>query len=69
MKKVIVDAVLRKKLLGLQQPLEICDEAGRVLGRILPLQPHLTEAELQRREQEVDYPTADVIAYLKKQGV
>jgi hypothetical protein len=47
-------------LYDLSQPLEICDESGRVLARVLPtidrsqyeeLEPQISREELQRRKQ------------------
>lgn len=43
MGKLILDAELRKKLNDGRTPLEVCDEAGNVIGHYLP------EEELQRR--------------------
>lgn len=37
MTKVILDEALRKKLNGLNEELELCDESGRTLGRFLPI--------------------------------
>jgi hypothetical protein len=73
--KVILDAQLKGKLLNLSQPLELCDESGRVLGRVFPapdlssyepLEPQVSEEELDCREQanEKCYTTAEVLAYL-----
>jgi hypothetical protein len=36
MTRIILDAEMRNKLLNLSQPLELCDEAGHVLGRVMP---------------------------------
>ena len=75
MTKVILDAAQRRKLLDLTQPLEIWDESGRLLGRFIPIldssrckgvEPQLSEEELQRREQEPDYSTEEVLDYLEK---
>jgi hypothetical protein len=77
MTRVIVDEVLRSKLHNLSQPLELCDESGRVLGRVFPTldlsqyepwEPQVSEEELDRREQanEKRYTTAEVLAYLEK---
>ena len=74
--KVTVDDLLRTRLHNLTEPLELCDEAGRVLGRFVPLidpsewepvSPAASEAELDRREQanEKRYTTAEVLAYLE----
>jgi hypothetical protein len=72
-----MDAMLRSKLQNLSQPLELCDDDGRVVGRVYPtpnlarcapLQPQVSEEELDRREQsnEKRYTTAEVLAYLEK---
>jgi hypothetical protein len=77
MTRVIVDEVLRSKLHNLSLPLELCDESGRVLGRVFPavdlsqhepLEPQVSEEELDRRERanEKRYTTAEVLAYLEK---
>jgi len=77
MTKVILDADLRSKLLNLNQPLELCDESGRVLARLLPtvdaslyeeLEPQVSREELQRRKQNKGqtYTTAEVLAYLEQ---
>jgi len=36
MGKVILDDVLRAKLNGLSEQMEVCDESGRTLGHFLP---------------------------------
>jgi hypothetical protein len=65
MGKVILDAELRTRLNGLNEPLEVCDESGRTVGHFLPLEtfddlyyaalaaesPHSKE-ELRRRHRE-----------------
>ena len=76
MTRVIVDETLRSKLHDFAQPLELCDKSGRVLGRLIPaldlseyepLEPQVSEEELDRREQETEsYTTAEVLAYLEK---
>jgi hypothetical protein len=59
----------------LAESLELCDETGRVLAFVVPApeivlgpggEPVLTEEELQRREQEPDYSTEEVLAYLER---
>lgn len=35
MTRVIVDAQLRGKLLDFSEPLDLCDEAGRIVGRFI----------------------------------
>ncbi len=75
MTRVILDTVLREKLLDLAQPLELCDESGQVLAHLLPainpavyegLEPQINREELQRRKQNKGktYTTAEVLARL-----
>lgn len=76
MTRIILDPELRSKLLDLVEPLELCDQEGRVLARLLPamdpychegLQPTISREELQRRKQnkEKTYTTAEVLAHLE----
>jgi hypothetical protein len=75
MTRVIVNETLRSMLHNFSQPLELCDESGRVLGRVFPtpdlsqyepIGPQISKEELQRRKQskEKRYTTAEVLAYL-----
>ena len=77
MTQIIVDATMRAMMHDFRQPLELCDESGRVLAQVTPIltaserqrmePPPLSEEELQRREhEEGDYSTAEVLAYLEK---
>ena len=75
MTKFIIDAALRSKLHNLTEPLELCDESGRILGHIFPAsdlseydltEPPISEDELQRREQSDEwYTTEQVLQRLK----
>jgi hypothetical protein len=75
MTQILLDEALRTKLLNLAQPLELIDETGRVVGRVLPAvdlsqyepwEPELDEEELRRREKSDKwYTTAQVLAHLK----
>ncbi|HJT77265.1 MAG TPA: hypothetical protein VJ739_08685 [Gemmataceae bacterium] len=75
MTRILVDEVLRGKLCNLTEDLELCDESGRVLARVLPeldlskyepWEPPMDEEELQRREQSTEwYTTEEMLAYLK----
>jgi hypothetical protein len=57
---------------------ELCDESGRVLGRVLPavnmaewepLTPELSEEELQRREEESEsFSTEEMLEHLEGLG-
>lgn len=79
MTKITVDAELRSKLLNLTQPLELCDESGQVLARVLlaidpalheGLEPRISREELLRRKQNKGktYTTAEVLAHLTHIG-
>jgi hypothetical protein len=63
MSKVILDPQLRAKLNGLHERLELCDEAGKSVGRFLPedhyrqlvytwANAQVTDEELQRAADE-----------------
>jgi hypothetical protein len=76
MTRIILDATLRSKLPDLSQPLELCDESGKVVARVTPVfdpseyepqePPPLSEEELRRREKSDRwYTTEQVLAHLK----
>jgi len=75
MTRITVDEVLRARLLNLSQPLELCDESGQVLARVVPetslveleaWEPPIDEEELRRREQSDRwYTTKQVLEHLK----
>jgi hypothetical protein len=73
----MLDAATLSKLHNMREPLEICDESGRVLGSLrpavdlseyTPLEPQVSDEELRRRSQSKGngYTTAEVLAYLEK---
>ena len=77
MTRVILDEALRSKLHNLAEPLELCDESGRVLGHLYPeydlskyeqWEPPMSEEEFRRLVQsnEPCYTTAEVLACLKE---
>jgi hypothetical protein len=77
MTRVTIDAVLRSKLHGLSEPLELCDESGQVVARLFPvsdlsqcepLEPQVSDEELLRRSgaDQKTYTTAEVLAHLEK---
>jgi hypothetical protein len=35
--RIVVDAEMREQLKDLTEPLDLCDESGRVLGRLIPV--------------------------------
>lgn len=76
MTRITLDSDLRSKLLDLSRPLELCDESGRVLARLLPtldpsqfegLEPQISREELELRKQHKGktYTTAEVLAHLE----
>jgi hypothetical protein len=75
MTRVIVDEALRSRLFNLSEPLELCDESGKVLAHMLPVaelsayepwEPPMSEEELRRREQSQKWYTGEqVLARLK----
>jgi CRISPR/Cas system-associated endonuclease Cas1 len=76
MSKVTVDTALLNKLRDLEGPVELCDQAGHILGQFFPkldatkhnLKPQISEEEIQRRKNSEDktYATAEVLARLEK---
>ncbi len=76
MTRVMVDDTLLSKLHNLSEPLDLCDQWGRVLARVTPLldasdyepwEPPMSEEELRRRETSANWFTSDqVLAHLKK---
>ena len=80
MTRVTVDADLRKKLLNFTKPLELCDESGVVLAKLVPctseidpndwidLTPEVTDEEILREIEsgEETYSTEELIAEIKK---
>jgi hypothetical protein len=75
MTRVTVDSDLRTRLLDLREPLVLCDESGKVIGEVTPLQnclppgyvePPLSEEEWKRRQEGPDYSIDEVIAKLEQ---
>lgn len=76
MTRIVIDADTRRKLLDLNSSLELCDESGKVLARVIPrfdpseyegLEPQVSEEELRRRVENPGrtHTTAEVLAYLE----
>ena len=73
MTRITLDAETRTKLLELRVPLELCDETGEVLARVIPqrdnssLEPQIPREEIERRKQHRSkgYSTAEVLAHLE----
>jgi hypothetical protein len=79
MTRVTVDAQVRKLLLNFTKPLDLCDESGSLLGKLIPIKPEtgeddwidltpdLTDEEL---EKEIDsgesWSTEELIAEIKR---
>jgi hypothetical protein len=78
MTRITLDAATLAKLHNLSEPLELCDEAGNVLGRVtpsviplgwVPVSPDVAEEELDRREHSKEwYTTAEVLDHLRRLG-
>ena len=75
MTRVIVDAQLRGKLLDFSEPLDLCDEEGRIVGRFIPLgtlpppgytEPPLSDEQWKRRQEGPGYSTDEVISRLEQ---
>jgi len=77
MTQIILDASVSSQLHSLTHAVELCDPAGQVLGRFVPLidlseweplSPDVSEEELERRAKsnEKRYTTAEVLAQLEK---
>lgn len=73
MTRIIVDDKLLTQLRNLSEPLELCDAAGRLLGRVIPSgimdfeEPPIPEDELRRREASTEwFTTEQVLEHLKK---
>jgi len=72
MSRLTVDSVTLAKLQGLSQPMDVCDEQGRVLGHFVPYGDGCSSAavELDIAEEELDRraanfhgrPLADLVA-------
>lgn len=75
MTRVTINDNLRGMLGDLSEPLELCDESGRVLARVTPVpdrseyeawEPPIGDEELRRRERSGKwYSTEEVLAHLK----
>jgi hypothetical protein len=76
MTRIVLDPEIREKLHNLTEPLELCDEAGRVLAHLTPAissslnettEPRISREELLRRKQNKGKTstTAEVLAYLE----
>ena len=68
MNRIVLDAALLQKLGDLKEAAELCDESGRVLGKLYPVfnlddyeawVPPMDEEELRRREESNDWITTD----------
>ena len=76
MTRIVMDAVLREKLNGLNEIVELCDASGQVLARVVPtamqvrpedLIPPIDEEEIERRRNSTSpsYTTEEVLRHLE----
>jgi hypothetical protein len=77
--RITVDKEMREKLLNFSRPLELCNEAGMILARLVPstplsnpedweeLTPMPTDEDIQRRidSNERTYSTQELIEKIK----
>jgi hypothetical protein len=77
MTRITLDAEQRQKFMDFREPLEICDESGTLRARLVPVLdpsryepvvPEISEEELERRRQEPEISTAEVLARLRDDG-
>lgn len=75
MTQIVVTDTLRALLHDLSQSVELTDASGRVLARVIPVldpanyepvEPDLSPEERERRRQEPDFSTAEVLAHLER---
>ena len=76
MVRVTIDDAFRSKLGGLDSPLELCDEAGHVVGHFIPQQDRsiyegvespVSDEELERRfREESGRPLEDIVRDLER---
>ena len=77
MARITLEGSLASQLIGITQPVELCDSAGRVFGRFVPLVDQsqwepitadISEEELERRSKSSErrYKLAEVQAHLEK---
>jgi hypothetical protein len=81
MTRIKIDAELKKKLLYFQSPIELCNEAGQVIARVIPstpfndpdnweeLTPPISDEELERRinSDEPTLTTQELLDQLRRQ--
>ena len=75
MTRVTIDSATTEKLAGVRDVVELCDESGRVLARVIPLpdlydyepwEPPIDEEEMRLRENSTEwYTTEEVLAHLR----
>ena len=73
MTRIVIDDVLRQKLNGLGESVELCDASGRVVARVTPLEtatyvgrePRISEEEREER-RKYDGPMRTTTEVLKR---
>jgi hypothetical protein len=79
MTRVTIDSNVQRVLLNFTKPLELCDESGLTLGKLIPIKPELaegdwidltpdvTDEELEREIESGEFcSTEELIAEIKK---
>ena len=76
MSRIVVDAALLSKLRNVFQPVELCDETGRIIGLFTPtvilppsaLEPRISKEEIERRSKlGGGRPLREILADLERQ--
>jgi hypothetical protein len=77
MTRIVVDSVTKARLENITEVVELCDEAGHLIGEFIPkrldlsewepVTPGISDEELHRRlnSNEKRYTTAEVIKHLE----
>ena len=71
MTKIVLDRSMIRRLNDLKEQFEVCDEAGKILGRFIPTKTKITvpfsEEELTAFEENLDgRPLAEILKDLRK---
>ena len=76
MSRIVIDDVLREKLTGLKETVELCDASGLVVAKVTPVndaatyrgyEPRLSREEIEERSKNIGrtYTTAEVLKHLE----
>ena len=72
MTRIVADEALWEQFSHSAEPVEICDERGRVIARLFPeadlplYVPQISPEEWQRRREESEYSTAEAPSEMER---